>query len=183
MAVKNTLVTSANPLSHPQTAAQISGQRVKKIRSVVSIANGDSIGSIYLLGMVPDSATVIAVTLEGATTSGLTDCDIGLFDAQGNAKLTGTGFADFYADGLNLSSSTGLPTGDFGNPVWRAGSRAESGGVPTQEVWQDAGDAVGPYPAAGSTIKGDKYQIGLTLNAAATAAGTYVATIEYQAVG
>ena len=178
MTVQNYLSTTANPFTHPQTAEQVTGQRTKKIRTLVSVANGDGIGSIYFLGMVPDEAVVNKITLEGGTIAGLTDCDIGLFDKNGNAKVTGTGMADFYADGLNLSAAPS-GTGDFGQGLWNGMSnRAVS--TACDRVWQNAGDVEGPFPASGSTIKSSKYQIGLTINAAASAAGTLVATIEYQ---
>jgi len=179
MAVQNYLSTSSSPFTHPQTAASTTGQRIKRVRSIISIANGDSAGSIYFVAEVPDTAMFDKIWLEGATTSGLSDVDVGLFDNNGNAKVTGTGSADYYADGLNLTSSTGLPTGDFNNPVWNAHINVASSKA-NQEVYQDAGDVVGPYPATGSTIKSSKYQIGMTINTAATAAGTYVATVEYR---
>jgi hypothetical protein len=175
MAVVNTLSTTAAPLAHPQNAGQVTGQRTKLIRTIVSIANGDSIGSSYLLGQVPDTAVVKSITLEGATISGLTNENIGIYDSKGNVKS-----ATVYANGnINLSSSTGLPTGDTGNPVWRAGSRALSS-VMLQEAFLDAGDVIGPVPAVGSNIKDQKYQIALILLHAATAAGTLLATVEYQ---
>lgn len=179
MAVQNYLSTAAAPFTHPLSAEQTTGQRVKRVRTLITVANGDSIGSIYFLGMVPDQAVVSKITIEGAAIAGLTDCDVGLFDKSGNAKVTGTGSADYYADGLDLHTSSGV-TGEFGQPIWQGGNnRAVS--KATQRVWQDAGDAEGPFPASGSTIKDTKYQIGMTINAAATAGGTLVATIDYQA--
>lgn len=174
MGVQNTLNTTALPFTHPQTAAQITGQRTKKIRTLITIANGDSIGSTYFIGQVPDSAVVNSITLEGATISGLSGESVGIFDSKGNAKVS-----TVYANAnVNFTSSTGLPIGDTGNPVWRPGSRTLAN--MTQEAYLDAGDVIGPYPAVGATIKDAKYQIGLTLVHAATAGGTLMATVEYQ---
>jgi hypothetical protein len=174
MALQNFLSTAAAPFAHPQTAAQIGGQFTKRIRGIINIANGDNANSIYFIGKVPNTAVVTSIKLEGATISGVAAATVGLWDNQGNLKN-----ASYYASALNLSSSAGLSTGDFGEPVWNAHASVPVANA-TQQVFQDAGDVEGPFPASGSSVFAPDYQIGLQIGDAATQAGSLVATVEYQ---
>lgn len=178
MAVVNTLSTNAAPLTHPQTAAAVTGQRTERIRRNIAITSGDSIGSTYLIGQIPDTAIVDSIDIEGNTITGITSADVGLYDMNGVVK---TGAGNFYASALNLTSSAGLGTGDLGLPTRKAtANRAQS--TINDQVWMNAGDVEGPLgvPIAGSTLKGSKYQIGLLLNAAATATGTLTVSVNYR---
>ena len=180
MAVVNTLSTTSTPITHPQTADNMTGQRPKQVRQKIAITNGDSIGSVYLIGQVPDNAVIINITLDAATIAGISACDIGLYDMAGNAKITTT-YSDFYASGLDLTSSSGLAAGKFTNTFQRNAATNRAAPVATDPVWKNAGDSEGPAGTvvSGTTIKGPKYQVGLSLRSAATASGTVIADISY----
>jgi hypothetical protein len=189
MAVVNQLATNLAPLTHPQTAGQVTGQNMEKIQRLITITNGDSIDSIYLLGQLPDTAVVDDIVFEGpaSTLTGANDSDVGLYDMNAAAKVTGTGQPDFYGDGIDLTSA-GTAGGSNGGATWKGcTNRAPAGVFATgalqiinEQVWQDAGDAEGPQPASGKTLKGAKYQLGLKLQAAATATATFLVTVTYR---
>lgn len=174
MSVVITLNTNTSSLQHPQSAFNTTGQRTKQIKRMFTITNGDSIGSSYLLGELPDTAIVDNIVIDGPTTAGVTSADVSLFDSKGVVKAVA-----YYGAALNLSSSAGTATSTYASSFKWMAHNAVTVANSNNQVWQDAGDVEGPYPASGAVIKDTKYQIGLVLNAAATATGTYVATINY----
>lgn len=174
MALINQLSTAANPLLHPQTADQVTGQRMKKIIRVNATTATDSAGSIYLLGEVPNSAVVTAINIYTADIAGANDNNIGLYDNFGVAKVT-----NYYADALDFTGHGTVGPAKYASAYNHECMSAVTTATAGDPVWKNAGDVEGPYPASGSTIMASKYQIGMLANGAPTAAITFVSVIEY----
>jgi hypothetical protein len=181
MAIVNQLSTNAVPILHPQTAGQLTGQNVEKIQRLITITNGNTGPSLFLLGELTDTAVVDSIIIEGpaATLTGANDNDIGLYDMNGVVKN-----GNCYGDAIDLTSA-GTAGGDNGGVTWKGCNNRAPAGVFTattinQQVWQDAGDVEGPFPAVGSTLKLSKYQLGLLMNASATATAIFLITTFYR---
>lgn len=170
MAVINTV---DDILTHPQPAAETTGSRVLEVVRLITIAASDDDGSKFLIAEVPDMAVLQSVTLESPAITGATDYDIGLFDKDGNVLN-----ANVLADGLDMSSTTGLPTGSTGDPV-RQGMTNLALTDATKRVFELAGHVNKAFPASGETNRLSKYRIGLTANTIGTAAATIIARTRY----
>lgn len=157
----------------PQHAAQIGGKRVIETVRVISIAAADDDTSKYFMAEVPGTAVLERVELEGPAISGASDYDIGFYDTDGNVIIK-----DKLADGLDLSSITGLPTGPTGDAV-RQGMTNLALADAVKSVAELAGHVVKALPATGETRAKEKYRIVLTANTVGTAAGTLIARVRY----
>lgn len=158
---------------HPQHAAQIGGKKVVESVRVISIAAADDDTSKYFMAEVPGTAILERVELEGPAVAGAADYDIGFYDVDGNVIIK-----DKLADGLDLSSITGLPTGPTGDAV-RQGMTNLALTDAVKPVAELAGHVVKALPASGETRAKEKYRIVLTANTVGTAAGTFIARVRY----
>lgn len=171
MAVVNQVAT---PLAHPQAAGEVTGSPVMSIVKVINVAATDDIGSVYLIGEIPDTAVVTNIEIESATVAGASDLDIGLYDEYGNVCKK-----DCYADGLNITNSTGIPTGQLGLPLWSAMTIVGAANA-RKLAWELATHVNKVVPGVGETQKKSKYKLALTANSDISAAGTLVVRVEYQ---
>jgi hypothetical protein len=175
MALVNQLSTPAKPFQHPLTAQAITGQFTKKIISLTTTTASDSNGSVYFLGQLPNNAVVTNINIHTADIASMSDCDIGIYDKDGNVQI-----GNYYADALDLSGhASGVGTSKY---LGTFNHVAMSNVLPTaagDPAWKNAGAVDVPYPPSGSSFKSAKYQIGLLANVGPTAAITFVAEIEY----
>lgn len=162
-------------LPHPQLNVNVTGARLMEIQRVVTIAAGDDNGSIYLLGELPGAAILESITLEGPAITGASDIDVGLFEQSG-AAISGKG--NCFADQLDLSSISGLPTGPTGDAIRQAGTAIALADA-NKKIYEHAGHVNKAFPGTSETQKKDKYRVGLTANTVGSADGTLVARIRY----
>lgn len=160
-------------LTHPQPASKVGGKKLMEVIRVFTIAAGDDDGSKWLLAEVPGTAQLVSAEIEGAAVTGMTDVDFGFYDVEGNAVD-----ADKLADGLDLSSTTGLPTGPLGDPVRQvmSGLALTDADKPVAEL---AGHVVKALPATGETRAKEKYRIAMTANTVGSGAGTFCSRVKY----
>lgn len=171
MAVINQVASS---LAHPQAAGEVTGSPVVSLVKVITVAATDDIGSIYLIGEIPDTAVITNIEIESATVAGASDLDIGLYDENGVVCKK-----DCFADGLNITNSTGIPTGQLGLPLWRGMTAVDAANV-RRLAWEHATHVNKVVPGVGETQKKSKYKLALTANSDISAAGTLVVRVEYQ---
>ncbi|UPJ43930.1 hypothetical protein IVB40_07625 [Bradyrhizobium sp. 40] len=134
---------------------------VRRINSLIAIANGDSIGSKYMIGEVPADAIIdpLSSIVTTAITSA-TDNDIGLAYPNGGAMIV----ADCIVNGQTLAAAATVSL-----------AAATGSGVATpanmkKRAWELAGLSANP---------GGNLALWLTLNVAATAAGSVWSNISY----
>lgn len=171
MAVINTV---NDRFAHPQAAAEFSGARVLRQSIEIAMAAADDNDSIYFVGEFPGTAVIDSITIEGATIAGATDVDLGIYEVDGTVIDK-----DVLADGMDLSDSTGLPTGPYGDPI-RYAMTALAPTDRNKKLYELAGHVNKPFPASGETLKRSRYRLALHANAAASAAGTIVVTVDYR---
>lgn len=135
---------------------------LRQINSLITITNGDSIASKYMIGEVPADAILDAVdsliTCDAITSA--SDCDVGLAYPNGGAMIV----ADCIVNGQTFASATAVTL-----------AAATGSGVATatnkgKRVWELAGLSANP---------GGNLALWLTINAAATATGKVKFEIEY----
>lgn len=167
--VKSQAITDqdASPRVAPQ-AGQGAGYRVKEIDAFASVANGDSIGSKYILFRVPSNVRVKDLKL---STTAITTCagDIGLYKASrvedvGAGSVAGEVIdADFFASAQSLATAL-----SDANVIDESGVYLTT--LRDNPLWEAAGLASDP---------GGKFDIVITLTAAAASAGTVYAKMGY----
>jgi hypothetical protein len=161
-------------INHPQAASEVSGGKVHRLVKVISIAQADDDGSIYLVGELPDCAIVDEITIESPAITSASDIDVGLYDVDGTVVDK-----DCFADGLDLSSTTGLPTGPLGDPI-RQCMPALALADANKKVYEVAAHVNKPFPASGETPKRSKYRLCVTGNTVGAANGTLVVRCTYR---
>lgn len=159
--VKSTLITNrdAQPVVISNRALQ--GGEVKHARAVVSIANGDSVGSKYLCFQIPSNAVPISVRESFPDVGTTTAADVGLYQttALGSAVVD----ADFFKAATVLNAGA-ISKSEIvnGNVITLANSE--------KRVWELLGLASDP---------GINYDVVMTLTGAADAAGVGVLECDY----
>ena len=134
---------------------------IRKIKSKVTITNGDSIASKYVLGSMPSNALIEpgSKLYFGAATS-VTDADLGFYYPNGGAVIV----ADCLINGhdIHTAGSTDL-AGATGSGVATPANMAKP-------AWSLAGLSSDP---------GGNFDLVLTINAAATATADVFCDIGY----
>lgn len=134
---------------------------IRKIKSLIQVTNGDSIGSKYMIGEAPADAIFDQFSqIAFSAITSASDCDVGLAYPNGGAMIS----ADCIINGHTFASA--------GSTTLAA---ATGSGVATptnaaKRLWQLAGLTANP---------GGNLAIWLTLNAAATADGQVLSDISY----
>lgn len=163
----------AKKITHPASAVETSGARTLQVMTRIQKAAGDSNNSIYFIAEVPDQAVIKTISLEGAAVTGMNDADVGLWDVDGNVIDK-----DCFADGMDLSSVSGLPLGPLGQGIRQCMSAVGiANGL--KKVFEIAQHVNKAFPGAGETNRKSKYRIGLQLNTASANAGDFIARVEY----
>lgn len=167
--VKSASITKLDASPREATQAGIgAGYRVKEIDDFVTVTNGDSIGSKYIVSRIPSTVRVKDLWLENAAIA-TAIADIGVYYAS-RTEDVGAGVvagavidADFFGTVVSLVAAAGptnvlnesgtYPPANRGKPIWEAlGLTADPGG---------------------------KFDIVLTLTAAATATGNVYTKLGY----
>jgi hypothetical protein len=134
---------------------------LRTINSLISITNGDSIASKFMIGEVPADAILSpGGTLYYDALTGATDCDVGVAYPNGGTMIV----ADCIVNGQTLAVAGSVTL-----------AAATGSGVATatniaKRVWELAGLTSNP---------GGNLALWLTLNAAATATGKILARLGY----
>lgn len=134
---------------------------IRKIKSLIAVASGDSIASKYMIGELPADAMLDPFSSVAFTAiTGASDCDLGIAYPNGGSMI----LADCIINGHTFAAA--------GSTTLAA---ATGSGVATppnmaKRVWELAGLASNP---------GGNLALWLTFNAAATAAGTIFSDIAY----
>jgi len=159
--VKSTQITNRDAVPRVAIDARVQGAASKHARGVAAIANGDSIGSKYILCSVPSNALLISARLTAPDIGTTTAADFGLYrsTADGGAVVD----ADFFKAAVVLNAGAITKAEQlFGNIVTIANSE--------KPLWQQLGLSADP---------GINYDVVLTLTAAADAAGSVLGEIDF----
>jgi len=134
---------------------------VRRINSLISIANGDSIASQYLIGEVPADAILDPLSsIVCSAITGVTTASIGFAYPNGGAMIA----ANALVNGQTLAAAATVSL------AAATGSGVATPANMAKKAWQLAGLASNP---------GGNLALWLTINAAATAAGTVWSNIGY----
>ena len=100
MAVVDVETYSASTINHASKAAGVQGLFINK---TVSVTSGDSATSVYRIAQIPSNYIPFIGSIATAGVSGLTDVDFGLHytGADGGAVID----ADGFVDGVDLSGA------------------------------------------------------------------------------
>lgn len=148
--VKSTAITAAEAGSLVNAA--LAGAHVESAVGIAAVANGDSIGSKYILGRVSSNARMSALSL---FCTAITTCagDVGLYQTAANGAAVVD--ADFFGAAQSLAAaSAGINV--LGGNVLGPANREK-------RIWEALGLSVDPQR---------QYDIVVTLTAAAASAGT-----------
>lgn len=165
--VKSGAITNRDALPRVLTNSRIAAGALKAFIATVEAANGDSIGSKYIMGSVPSNACGEKLKLYcDAITSGAADIGIYKSTADGGAVVD----VDFYASAQSIAAAI-----TTGTEVQHEADATDAGagfGLADLEkpLWQRLGLSADP---------GLMYDIVLTLTAATTAAGTIGLRCDY----
>lgn len=124
---------------------------------VVTIGNGDSVNSKYVMAQIPSNARVVAVRIDAPDIGTTTAADVGLYDTTANGGAVVD--QDFFASAVSLA------TGPYVNLDVTFEAGAAGGNIANGEkrVWECLGLTSDPVKT---------YDVVLTLTGAADAAGT-----------
>lgn len=152
--VDQTLYKSTN--NTPVDAVKHSGADVIEIVAPIAIANGDSATSIKRICEVPSNYVPVGGEITCSAVTGVTDADLGLYETaeHGGGVLD----ADALVDGVDLSSAK-VPGAGF-SPISAVAIANQA-----KALYGLVSDVCSERQA---------YVLALTLNAAASAAGTVV---------
>lgn len=150
--VKSKAITARD--SGELVLGSIAKANMRTFAGVVSIANGDSIGSTYRLGSIPSNARVHQLLASCPDIGTTTAADIGLYQTTRNGGAVAD--VDFFASALSLSGGALVNQDITSENGLITAAKAE------QMVWELLGLTKDP---------GVDYDVVATLTAAADAAG------------
>lgn len=157
--VKSSLITARD--SGGKSSLSTGQRRIYDQADTVEVTNGDSIGSTYILGSVPSSASMRElVVLNDAITSAAADFGLYRTTADGAAAVSASLF------GSAVSLATANTTGT--NVLHESGTLDIANLA--KPLWQILGLSSDPQIM---------YDVVATLTAAATASGTLTARLSY----
>jgi len=155
----STATTNSKATPRVQNPAGIERGRIHRSQGSATIANGDSVGSIYVLCRVRSSDYVDRIRMVSADIGTTTAADLGLYPIASDGTVTTTATdADFFASAVVLNAGAVDSDVTF--------EAAAAGGLYTnseKRVWECLGLSADP---------GVEYFVCLTLTGAADAAGT-----------
>lgn len=169
MAVVNTkssAITALDAVPSKKLATIVAGGRLRERVGTLEVANGDSIGSTLRLARVRSSDRISRLLLScDAITSAA--ADVGIYDTAENGGLVID--ADFFASAQSLAAA--LVNQDISHEADAADAGAGFGLADVEKpLWQALGLSADPNK---------DYDVVATLTAAATAAGTVSAKVQY----
>lgn len=165
--VKSTQITNRDATPKVITNSALTQAMVRMFSATAEAANGDSIGSKYIMGQIPSNAVGEIVKLYcDAITSGAADIGIYRNTADGGAVVD----VDFYASAQSIAAAIAT-----GTEVQHEADAADAGagyGLADLEkpLWQRLGLTSDPNVL---------YDVVLTLTAATTAAGTIALRVQW----
>lgn len=168
--VKSVYVTNRDALPSVITNRPLIRAPLQHARGIVSIANGDSVGSIYKVTEIPANAIPVSVRISAPDIGTTTTADVGLYQntVNGGAVLD----ADFFKAAVVLNAGAITKT-ELVN------GNANCYGLNTVDNWEKRIWEVGPNGVALTVDPQRTYDVCLTLTGAADAAGKVVVEIDY----
>lgn len=168
--VKSVFITNRDAMPSVVTNRPLFRAPVFHGRGIVSIANGDSVGSIYKVTEIPANAIPVSVRISAPDIGTTTAADVGLY------KTTRDGAAVFDADFFKAAvvlnagaiSKTELVNGNANTYGLNTVDNAE------KRIWE-----VGPNGVALTADPQIPYDVCLTLTGAADAAGKVLVEVDY----
>lgn len=159
--VKSSLITNRDAVPAVLKSRILQGATVHHCRGVVAIANGDSVGSKYLLFAVPSNAVPISVRLTAPDIGTTTAADVGLYKTtrDGSAVVDADAFTAAFVLNAGAVSKSEVVGGNL---------RTVANGE--KMLWELLGLTADPQIP---------YDVALTLTGAADAAGSVLAEMEY----
>lgn len=159
--VKSKAITNRDATPRVINDAAYADIQIRQFIGAAAVANGDSVGSKYIMGQIPSNALVSSLFLNAPDIGTTTAADIGLYKttADGGAVVD----ADFFkaAQALNAGPYTDVEVAN-GNVISLANSE--------KRVYELLGLTLDPNI---------KYDVVLTLTGAADAAGTVQLKCQY----
>ena len=151
MGVVDTKTYAADTINQAYKGSGVEGLFINK---TISIANGDSANSVYRIAQIPSNYVPFLGMVTTAGIAGLTDCDFGLHlpTEQGGAVID----KDAFIDGVNLSSAVTIASPSVMFAAISAANFDKNLNVLESH----------------KSSEYQTYDLTLTLNAAASAAGT-----------
>lgn len=162
---KSAAITNRDATPKVLALGRVQGDAVQQATGLVTVANGDSATSKYIMFSVPSNALVRSLKVScpdiGTTTAG----DIGLYrtTADGGAVVD----VDFWASAVSFSGGA-LSKSEVVNEAGAAGGDITKF---EQPIWQQLGLTADPMLM---------YDVVITLTGAADAGGTIVLEAQYQ---
>lgn len=164
VSLKSTAVTNSNATPRVQNSVGLEGgNMVRAVNGFATLANGDSIGSIYRIGKIRSDDFIDRIRMVSADVGTTGAGDLGLYDLLTNTNGGTVVDADFFASAVDFSA--GAIDSDVS---FEAGA---AGGLYTnseKRVWESLGLSADP---------GKEYDVAITLTTAANAAGSVLVRV------
>lgn len=161
--VKSSQITNRDATPVVLSNGRLTRSPVQHARGKVSIANGDSIASKYLVCSIPSNAIPVSVRITSPDIGTTTIADVGLYQTTANGGAVVD--ADFFGSAVSLSGGA-LAKSDITNENGAIATPANS----EKPVWELLGLTSDPNR---------DYDVALTLTAAADAAGDVLVEVDY----
>lgn len=159
--VKSTLITNRDATPTVVNNSRLQGAIIHHARAVAAIANGDSVGSKYLLFSIPSNAIPISARINAPDIGTTTAADFGLYKTTGDGGAVVD--ADFFKAAVVLNAGAIAKSEQVNGNVLSLANGEKA-------VWDALGLSADPNLM---------YDVALTLTGAADAAGTVLVELDY----
>lgn len=164
---KSLAITNRDAIPRVKNDSYFEHGSVKEIIGYCAVANGDDIGSTYLIGSIPSNCRVSTVEVAcSAITSAAADIGVQDTTANGSGAVASTNGVKCFASAQSLASAL------TGTNVTNESALSGISDLPSveQQLWQALGFASDPCK---------DFDVVATLTVAATAAGKLVIKVRY----
>ncbi len=160
---KSAAITNRDATPVVINQGRIGGGRVQQMRGVVAIANGDSIGSKFIVGSIPSNAIPVSVRITSPDIGTTTVADVGLYQTTANGSAVAD--VDFFGSAVSLKDGA-LSKSEIVNENTAVATPANG----EKAIWELLG------LSADSTRD---YDVVFTLTGAADGAGSVLLEVDY----
>lgn len=159
---KSAAITNRDATPAVLSNARITGAPIQRAAGLVAVANGDSVGSIYIFCSVPSNAIVHDVKVTSADIGTTTIADFGVYQTTANGGAV--------VDADHFGSAVSLKDG----AIAKSSVVHESTVYPYTSIEKPLWEALGL-----SADSNRMYDVAATLTGASDAAGTILVEVEY----
>lgn len=164
---KSLAITNRDAVPRVKNDSNFEKGALREVVGYCAVANGDSIGSTYLIGTVPSNARVSSVVVAcSAITSAAADIGVYRTTADGSGTVDGSNGVKCFGSAVSLASA--LTATDVTQESALAGTSTLA--AAEQQLWQALGYTADPCI---------DLDVVATLTAAATAAGDLFIKVRY----